>query len=97
MSLGRDTIKVKTSQRRKFFNYLVLHLDCRERSFHCTSKTLFCGLCKLLGSAAKILKAAFVGSLGHIRDLIKVEVKALLFFFFFATVNLLILQSVEQQ
>jgi len=52
----------------------------------------------LLGSAAKILKAAFVGSLRHIRDLIKVEVKAFLFFFsFFATVNLLILQSVEQQ
>lgn len=87
-ALGWDTIRVKTSQCRKCFNCLVLHLDCRERSFHCTSTTLFYSLCKLLGSAAKILKAAFVGSRGHIRDLIKVEVKALslfppsLFFFF---------------
>lgn len=44
-------------------------------------------------------KGCFVGSLGLIRDLTKVEVKALSFssFFSFATVNLLILQSVEQQ
>lgn len=50
-------------------------------------------------SCCKDFKGCFVGSLGCIRDLTKVEVKALSFpsFFFFATVNLLILQSVEQQ
>lgn len=57
-----NTIKVKASQCRKFFKCLVLHLDCMERSFHCTSKTLFCSLCKLLGSAAKILKAALLAA-----------------------------------